>query len=320
MIKIALRVFAVSLATLFAALTFLDTSYWIDGTTWTYIRSNLEPISSHYPTSSQQHILNTQYIRKLESPALPVLLWACGSDSWESDFLAELFPHSSFVHINLRDFDINGTIVPQSLVYNIENAGDDAHYDVIRAIITKFKVKILVHLSDEFQGSGRKWKYGEGVEVYHMVPLVLRQYSVSPYRSFGDPRSNLMQIPLGYMMGMLKVDNVTYSSSQMVQWSLSKNSSARNISWSFLGTTRGHKDRSKAIEIFSEWTPFVHDAGLTPVEMREIYNSSKFVLVGRGQSNLDCFRIYEAIISGALPIVVGPQWELIRTFEFEGMK
>jgi hypothetical protein len=36
--------------------------------------------------------------------------------------------------------------------------------------------------------------------------------------------------------------------------------------------------------------------------MIKVYNSSKFVVVGRGHSNLDCFRIYESIVGGALPV------------------
>ncbi len=36
--------------------------------------------------------------------------------------------------------------------------------------------------------------------------------------------------------------------------------------------------------------------------MFEKYKEAKFVLSGRGQLNLDCFRIYEAIIAGALPV------------------
>ena len=54
--------------------------------------------------------------------------------------------------------------------------------------------------------------------------------------------------------------------------------------------------------VFSDWKPFIHDAGLSPIQMREIYLSSRFVVVGRGQSNLDCYRIYEAIICGAVPV------------------
>jgi hypothetical protein len=41
-------------------------------------------------------------------------------------------------------------------------------------------------------------------------------------------------------------------------------------------------------------------------------------LVGRGRFSLDCFRIYEAILCGAIPVVIGSQHEIDQTFEFEG--
>jgi hypothetical protein len=100
----------------------------------------------------------------------------------------------------------------------------------------------------------------------------------------------------------------------------------RPLNWSFIGTTRGRKERAHAISVFSSWLNHTVDgkqifpalffdlalirwigtniAGLTPPQMLEIYKQSKFVVIGRGQANLDCFRIYEAIIAGALPVRV----------------
>lgn len=72
------------------------------------------------------------------------------------------------------------------------------------------------------------------------------------------------------------------------------------------------------IEAFKDWYPNEVRSGLQPPEMRKIYTNSKFVLVGRGQSSLDCYRIYEAIICGALPLIVGNGGEIRQTFEFEG--
>ena len=36
-----------------------------------------------------------------------------------------------------------------------------------------------------------------------------------------------------------------------------------------------------------------------------IYSQSIFVFNGRGNVFLDCFRLYEAIIAGAIPVIVG---------------
>jgi hypothetical protein len=42
---------------------------------------------------------------------------------------------------------------------------------------------------------------------------------------------------------------------------------------------------------------------VTPEEMKLIYEDSIFVPTGRGNVNLDCFRLYEACIVGAIPVL-----------------
>lgn len=103
------------------------------------------------------------------------VLWACKSDGWERDYIHELFPpEKNFVHVDYVDF-VNQAdpIKPKVLVYNVENSGADGTYQQIRQILKENKVIILVHTADEFQGSARKWKYGEGIEVYNLVARLL---------------------------------------------------------------------------------------------------------------------------------------------------
>jgi hypothetical protein len=116
---------------------------------------------------------------------------------------------------------------------------------------------------------------------------------------------------------MLTDNGSAMSSLDAIIYSNHKKSIERNISWAFIGS-RGHSDRVKELDVFHSWSPNLVDEGYTPVEMRAIYNSSLFVLVGRGNKNLDCFRIYEAMISGAIPIVVGSEDELAWVFQYEG--
>ncbi len=40
-------------------------------------------------------------------------------------------------------------------------------------------------------------------------------------------------------------------------------------------------------------------------QMVRIYSNSIFVLNGRGNKNLLCFRVFEAIMNGAIPVVIG---------------
>ena len=119
------------------------------------------------------------------------VLWACKSGGWEHDYMHELFPGPTIDYtmtdsFNFTHYDApvfaqlkDPSILPRVLVYNIENAGADGTYPEIRKLITTYKFTILVHTADEFQGSSRKWKYGEGVEVYHLVRRCMMQLTMS---------------------------------------------------------------------------------------------------------------------------------------------
>ena len=51
--------------------------------------------------------------------------------------------------------------------------------------------------------------------------------------------------------------------------------------------------------------------------MCKIYSQSVFVPCGRGNSSLDCFRLYEASMNGAIPVLVGSNDEIKSTFKYE---
>ena len=44
--------------------------------------------------------------------------------------------------------------------------------------------------------------------------------------------------------------------------------------------------------------------------MYDIYSKSIFVPVGRGNYSLECFRMYEAILAGAIPVIIGNNKEI----------
>jgi hypothetical protein len=52
----------------------------------------------------------------------------------------------------------------------------------------------------------------------------------------------------------------------------------------------------------------------------ETYSNSIFVINGRGNCSLDCFRIYEAIVAGAIPVVVGSSDEINSTFYYNNKR
>ena len=55
-------------------------------------------------------------------------------------------------------------------------------------------------------------------------------------------------------------------------------------------------------------------------ECFETYSNSIFVINGRGNCSLDCFRIYETIVAGAIPVVVGEPDEINNTFHYQNKR
>ncbi len=248
---------------------------------------------------------------------------------------------------------------PKIIVYDVSVCGDDVTYPVMRKLISKYQPRVLVHEADEYEGWDKKWRYGEGTELYKLVPLVLRQYSVSPYQSYAKPFGHVMHVPLGYMTDMLDFKKDVVNGPLLVhtsggdfkhfkrvtklpkpeeaylegvhgkmsmleainffrEWHPSK---TREYLWSFIGIIDGHPwARHQIIEAFNTTNPGgVIDSGLTPKEMREVYMQSKFVVVGKGHRNLECFRMYEAIVSGAIPVVADASMEsLLASLDFDG--
>ena len=153
---------------------------------------------------------------------------------------------------------------------------------------------------------------------------------------------NVLQLPLGYMTGMLrspKDNQQHHPSTAYTLWSLSVPTARRKYKWAFIGTMK--QDRLHAVTIFRSWTSaphFLKCDGLSGVggstlpqysfcrnnvsvsnwEMGQIYNNTVFVIVGRGWVIIDSIRIYEAIIAGAIPLVVGDSTEISRLFHYNG--
>jgi len=64
----------------------------------------------------------------------------------------------------------------------------------------------------------------------------------------------------------------------------------------------------------------LHELKILPQELYEIYSNSIFVINGRGNHSLDCFRIYESICSGAIPVIVASEKEINDTFYYNDYK
>lgn len=104
---------------------------------------------------------------------------------------------------------------------------------------------------------------------------------------------------------MLELPNGEYITSiQASRDSLKMRTSDRNTTWSFVGSLKRHtreRERQEILMTFKSWGHSVVASVPSP-QMREIYNSSRFVLMTRGHANLACFRFFEAMICGAIPV------------------
>jgi hypothetical protein len=78
------------------------------------------------------------------------------------------------------------------------------------------------------------------------------------------------------MAGMLRFSECDQPvlSTDMTRYSLSRKAADRNYSWAFVGGIRGHNERAEMINVFKQWGPYFHDAGLSPHEMMKQYNNS----------------------------------------------
>jgi hypothetical protein len=87
----------------------------------------------------------------------------------------------------------------------------------------------------------------------------------------------------------------------------------RKYKWSFIGNLK--QDRKESIDKLSKkFNENFISNNIPSSEIFRIYNDSIFVPNGRGNIVLNCSRIYEAILSGSIPILVCSELEFNETF------
>ena len=209
---------------------------------------------------------------------------------WEYDFIT----NELLSNINLENTNV--------LVIN--HATD---IEEVRKLIDKTDMHIVFHLSDE-DGSRPEW-----LELFSGAKCVFRQYNHAHY----NYPANSVQMPLGYASGY---KNYTPPMKPIVE---------RLYSAAFIGELK-----SDRYEMFAEFeknmdksTLFFRETSnkwdlsklqFSPSATNEVYTDAIFVPVGRGNQSLDCFRFYEAIVSGAVPVIVGHESEINVTFKCNG--
>lgn len=167
----------------------------------------------------------------------------------------------------------------------------EAEKEKLNAVLKCYpSTKVLVHLADEYCSHGWAWEF------YNNFKLVLRQYACwDHYKKTYN--ASVMCIPLGYNKEMLP-QNTT---SILVAQNHLKKIKERMWAWAFAGTLK--QNRKAGIDAFSDVLPNPHQHQFRTSALHTLYGMSHFVLSGRGNMNIDCFRIYEAALEGAIPVI-----------------
>jgi len=230
---------------------------------------------------------------------------------WEFDFITqdvlmninaevEFFNKDNFKLFSTREDLINKNI----LILN-----EVIHLNDIIDIVKIINPLVIMYLSDEM---------GDKPEILILekyCKLFLRQYNHIHY-SYSN---NDYQLPLGYVKSFLKG-----KSSMSID---NKKIFDREFNCSFIGSNKS--DRLHMANVFNNnmnktniqfvdnnWD--VNNLICSPHECFDVYENSIFTVIGRGNKALDCFRIYEAIVAGSIPVIVGEMEEINHSFYYNG--
>lgn len=221
------------------------------------------------------------------------------SDIFENKLEVEFFNASNISRFLGRNELVNNCVF-------CVNASID--FDSVIRVIEFLKPTAIFWFSDE-EGRSSKW-------------LSMALYTKFLFRNYNHPSYNYpinsAQFPLGYVKGFLSGN----ASGNLIMNKMEN----RNISCSFIGQLKSDRGQMCSVfkkmpecyiqPVYNNWT--ISELPVSPKHMFQLYYNSVFVLIGRGNISLDCFRIYEAIVSGAIPVIVGSQQEIRETLKYNG--
>jgi hypothetical protein len=233
--------------------------------------------------------------------------------TWEIDFIKNTifnnkFEFEDFQYNNIDYYTSNSELYDNCIV--VYSTFYASSINNMSTIVKNIRPRILILLSDEFG------MFPNLMELSKYTRLLLHNYNHSHYKYY----ENCIQLPLGYVSGFL--NNVTNIRD-------CKTIAERKFNCSFIGEIKS--DRKEMCDLFTSnmentcisllknsWN--LSNLKILPEDLYNIYSDSIFVINGRGNHTLDCFRIYEAIVSGAIPVIVATEKEINDTFCYNGYK
>lgn len=212
--------------------------------------------------------------------------------SYEYDWLGLLL--SDFKVNHIVDFE-NGVCVDNAIIvanlsqafFTGKNYGEERQqfYNYIKRFKAAGMKVGLFHLGDEF--------YRESTGFYQDLNFVFRQYhKEEDHKKY----KNCHYLPIGYKSGFCNelVDRPIHQ---------------RDYLWSFAGHLKGSRYEmmkyAKSIpggkyHTTNQWND---PNGLKTKEYAALLNNTKFSLCPMGNYSVDCFRVYESLEAGTIPII-----------------
>lgn len=239
-----------------------------------------------------------------------IRVYFCPSiNSWEVDYISELFADTErFKLVRFKPMEMVEKqeghcvlIVSHSLsLFNVHH------------LVSSLSPTVVIHLSDE-AGADQAYYNLYSNNTYN-VKFLYHQYNHG-HISYRLPHA---QFPLGYVSGMIPLTSQEIESLNLHE--------SKQHTFAFVGQVKS--DRKEMLDVWKKafrcscvqvsntnWSN-PRAQRVRPQRLCELYAMSWFVPIGRGNRSLDCFRIYEAIVSGAIPVVRGTERELRDTFLF----
>ena len=193
--------------------------------------------------------------------------------------------------------------------YNNKDYLHRFRYFEFKNILELLKPIVLFVLSDEYGQISYLDNLG-----YKTKLLVRNYYHHNYYNLKYYPKpNNIIWHPLGYNSNFLKhnswIKNCIDSRNQGVYDAYKK-----KYIWSFIGNYTKNENRKNMIQKFKNLNPNFYSNNVNKDEMFNIYSQSLVVLNTRGWDSLDCLRLYETVVAGAIPLLFVNKKEACNTF------
>lgn len=228
---------------------------------------------------------------------------------WEFDFIKNELFNTIQLDVEMLNHTLFKQLLERSDIINnaILVANDQYQFNDILAVVKHIKPIAIFYLSDEVGQQPRITELDQYTKVF------FRQYNHKHYTY----SHNNFQIPLGYA--------ATFMSGKKSLTIPRKLIKDREIHCSFIGSMKSdrshmatiikkHITNTNILFVNNNWN--IDTLTYSPESCFTLYNNSIFVTNGRGNCSLDCFRIYEAIVAGAIPVIVGSVDEIHATFHY----